>query len=81
VFGSTKTVTSRLSNKEDKMLDPKVFVGAAITLSAGANSWIDQAQSYGQLMVTGIGVVVGILTVWYTVERIRKLRHERKDDE
>ena len=61
------------------MADPKTLVGAAITLGAMGNAWIEQAQIYGQLAITGIGIVVGLLTIWYTIERVRKIRHERKD--
>jgi len=63
------------------MADPKTLVGAVVTLAATAGSWVEQANAYGQLIVTAIGILVGILTVMYTWERIRKLRHERSDHE
>jgi hypothetical protein len=63
------------------MIDPKMLVGAVITASAAASTWVEQANAYGQLALTVGGIVVAILTAWYTWERARKLRNERKDKE
>ena len=63
------------------MIDGKMLVGALVTASAAASTWIEQANAYGQLALTAGGLVVAVLTAWYTIERIRKLRNERKDKE
>ncbi len=63
------------------MLDGKMLVGTILTASAAASTWVEQANAYGQMLLTFGGLVVACLTAWYTVERIRKLREERKDDD
>lgn len=61
------------------LLDPKVVVGTALTAGAAVQSWIDTASPYAQLGVTVIGGVVGLATLYYTVQRIRALK--RKENE
>jgi hypothetical protein len=68
-------------NKGFEMIDPKAALGVILTSTAAASTWIEQANAYGQLLLTAGGIVVAILTAWYTWERARKLRNERKDDE
>jgi hypothetical protein len=61
------------------MLDMKATSGAVIVAMAAANSWIEVVSDYTSLAVNVVGVLVGIATLWYTVERARKLRAERKE--
>jgi uncharacterized membrane protein len=61
------------------MIDPKVALGAVLTMSATAASWMEQANAWGQLVLTGGGIIVAILTAWYTYERILSLRNQRKE--
>ncbi len=63
------------------MLDTKALVGTMLTVSAAAGTWLEQANAYGQLALTVAGFVVAGLTGWYTIERARKLRKERKENE
>lgn len=58
------------------MIDPKMIVGTALTVSATAATWIEQANAYGQLALTIGGIVVALLTAWYTIARIRALRKD-----
>ena len=62
------------------MFDGKILVGAMLTASAAASSWVEQANSYGQLIITVIGIVVGLATLWYTWEKATSLRAQRKQD-
>ena len=63
------------------MFDGKIIVGTMLTATAAVSTWVEQANSYGQLLLTAGGIVVACLTAWYTIERIRKLRREREEDE
>jgi hypothetical protein len=63
------------------MIDMKSLTGVILTASAAASTWIDQANEYGQLLLAVGGIVVALLTAWYTWERANKLRKERKDNE
>ncbi len=65
----------------NQMLDVKAVAGAVIVMGAAVQSWIQTANDYATLAVTVIGGLVGIATIWYTVERARRLRRERKDNE
>jgi hypothetical protein len=58
-------------NKGFEMIDPKAALGVILTSTAAASTWIEQANAYGQLLLTAGGIVVAIL----------KLRNERKDKE
>ena len=62
-------------------IDPKAAVGATVVMGAAAQSWIETASPYVQFVVTVIGGLVGILTLYYTVLRVRKLRKELTDKE
>lgn len=62
------------------MFDGKVLVGTLLTASAAASTWVEQANAYGQLVLTVGGIIVACLTAWYTLERARKLRRERRKD-
>jgi hypothetical protein len=64
---------------EQQMTNLKVAAGVILTAGATAQSWVEQANTYGQLVITGVGILVAILTVWYTWERAMKLRKERKE--
>lgn len=66
-------------NKGIAVLDGKAFLGAGVTASASVVSWIDTANLYGQFVLTVIGIVVGLATLWYTVERAKRLRRARLD--
>jgi hypothetical protein len=63
------------------MVDTKSLVGVVVTASAAASTWIEQANAYGQLLLTVGGLIVAGLTAWYTWERANKLRNERKDED
>ena len=63
------------------MADKIVLSGTAVTAATTGATWVEQANSYGQLAVTVICSVVGVATLWYTLERARKLRRERKEKE
>jgi membrane protein DedA with SNARE-associated domain len=63
------------------MIDTKALAGMFITAGLAGSTWVDQANAYGQLLLTAGGIVVAVLTAWYTWERARKLRKERKDSE
>ena len=63
------------------MLDSKALVGTMLTFSAAAGTWIEQANAYGQFALVVAGLLVAGLTGWYTLERARKLRKERKENE
>ena len=58
------------------MIDSKMLVGTVLTASAAVSTWVEQANAYGQLALTAVGIVVGLFTAWYTIERIRKLRQD-----
>ena len=58
------------------MADGKILAGVAVTATA---PWVDVANSYGQLTVTAIGAVVGVITLWYTWERATALRRKRRE--
>ena len=62
------------------MLDGKMVTGAVVAMTVTASSWVEQANEYGMLVTTCIGALVGIATLWYMIEKARKLRRERKDD-
>ncbi len=59
------------------MFDGKIIVGTMLTASAVASTWIEQANEYATLALTGGGIVVAIVTVWYTVLRIRQIRKDK----
>lgn len=58
------------------MVDPKPVVGFAATAGAASSSWLDIAEPIVTITVT---LIVGAVTLWYTVERAIKLRRERTD--
>lgn len=58
------------------MIDPKMVVGTVLTVSATAATWIEQANAYGQFALTLGGIVVALLTAWYTIVRIKALRKD-----
>lgn len=60
------------------MIEPRVFVGTVFTAGAAVSTWVEQANEWGQFGLTVLGIFVGIATLWYTIERARKLRKERK---
>ena len=60
------------------MLDGKMVVGAALTAAAYTSTWIEQANEYATLALTVGGVAVAIVTVWYTIARIRALRKDKQ---
>lgn len=60
------------------MADGKILAGVTVTAIA---PWVDVANSYGQLTVTAIATVVGIITLWYTWERATSLRKKRREGE
>ncbi|MHC4370026.1 MAG: hypothetical protein ACYSW8_20640 [Planctomycetota bacterium] len=64
------------------IIDGKIAAGTAITAFSAiqeATDWIDTANEVTGLALTIIGVVVGLATLCYTVERALKVRAERKD--
>jgi uncharacterized membrane protein len=60
-------------------MNPKILLGTALTMGGVTGAWVDQANAYGQLLVTAGGIVVAILTAWYTWGRIQKQRKEDND--
>lgn len=56
------------------MFDGKMVIGAALTAAAYTSTWIEQANEYATLALTVGGVAVAIVTVWYTIERIKQVR-------
>jgi len=64
-----------------EMLDGKMVIGAALTAAAYTSTWIEQANEYATLALTVGGIVVAIVTVWYTIERIKDLRRKKEDTE
>lgn len=63
------------------MADKVVLLGTVLTAAATGVTWVEQVNNYGQLGITVVGVLVGVATLWYTLERARKLRRERKEKE
>lgn len=59
------------------MVDGKAVLGTVTTAGIGFGGWLDVAEPIVTITVT---IVVGAVTLWYTVERALKLRKERKDD-
>ena len=60
------------------MFDFKIMTGAFFTVGTAGMSWVDAANDYGQLILTGVGIIVGITTICYTVMRARALRKKGK---
>lgn len=58
------------------MLDMKALIGTFATAATASTSWLDVAEPIVTMLVT---VVVGGVTLWYTVERALILRKERKN--
>jgi len=56
--------------------DIKIASGLAGVATA---AWVQAATQIGQLVLTGAGIIVAVLTAWYTWERITRLRKERKE--
>ncbi len=63
------------------MFDGKILVGTTLTASMAASTWVDVANSYGQLALTAFGLLVAVFTAWYTWERATALRKKRKEGE
>ena len=60
------------------MLDSKMVVGAVLTAAAYSSTWIEQANEYASLALSVGGVLVAVVTIWYTIERIRKIRKDKE---
>lgn len=61
-------------------MDSKIVVGTFATAASLGGTWLEHANAWGELVLTAIGICVGLATLWYTVERARKLRRERKGE-
>lgn len=59
------------------MTQAKIGLGMLTTGSAALASWMETFNDVGQLVVTILGIVVGVLTAWYSYEKARKMRTER----
>ncbi len=59
------------------MLDGKMVVGAILTAMAYSSTWIEQANEYAELGLAVGGIIVAVVTVWYTVLRIRQIRKNK----
>ena len=59
------------------VLDGRAITGTLLTAGAAVSTWVEMANAYGQLVLTIVGIVVGVATLWYTIERALKLRKER----
>lgn len=59
------------------MLDGKMVIGAMLTAAAYSSTWIEQANEYAELALTVGGIIVAVVTVWYTIERIKELRKDK----
>ncbi len=59
------------------MLDGKMVVGAVLTAAAYSSTWIEQANEYATLTLTVGGIIVAIVTVWYTIARIIAMRKDK----
>ena len=54
---------------------------AAVALSATTFSWVQAATQISQLVAAVVGIVVGVVAIWWNVERARAARKERLRDE
>ena len=61
-----------------EMADPKVAVLVGGTMAAASSSWLEIAEPIVTITMT---LLVGAVTVWYTIERARQLRRDRLKEE
>ena len=59
------------------MTSTKIGLGTITTGTAALASWLETFNDIGQLIVTLLGIIVGVLTAWYSYEKARKMRNER----
>lgn len=62
-----------------KMVDLKTAAGAAVTLAAYGSTRMEQVNAYAEFALTGIGIVVGIMTIIYTAQRMKKLKEDEDE--
>lgn len=60
-------------------MDAKSTVGLFVATSVTLSTWVEQANTYGTLVTTLVGIIVGLATAWYMILKARKLRQEIKD--
>ena len=63
-------------NEGFQMLDAKALAGTALTGVAASTSWLEVAEPIVTIVTT---LIVGGVTLWYTVERALYLRSQRKE--
>ena len=70
-----------LPSKGMNMLDAKAAGGLFVAMTVTASTWVEQANEYGTLITTIVGIIVGCATAWYMILKARQLRRKIKRDQ